>query len=170
MTGRQFEGLFSQSQLQNHMPKHPSHSDEQLDAEAEIIQKVSVQVGSDLRKKSLPVGSKQPIQIDGFSQNPPILCESYARIGELKPAQAQKVSADILKMLFAQEILGGDWRKILAFADQITAKPFLSDTWHRKVAEHFGIEVIVVQLDPATRKQILDAQKRQKMKNAEDTN
>ncbi len=149
------------------MPKHPSDSTAQQDAESEIVQKVGLKLNCYLKKKSISVGSKQPIQIDGFSESPKVLCEAYARIGELKPAQAQKLSADVLKMLFVEKKLGGHWRKVLAFADERTAQPFKAVSWHSKVVEEFGVEVMVVSLEPETRRLVLDAQKRQKMKNVE---
>jgi len=149
------------------MARHPSDSSDQLDAEIELIQKVAVRLGCFLKNKALSVGSKQPLQIDGYSESPRVLCEAYARIGVLKPAQSQKVSADILKMLFVEKKLGGQWKKVLAFADEITAKPFLSGSWHAKVVDLFGIEVMVVSLEPETRKNILEAQRRQNMKNVE---
>lgn len=150
------------------MAKHPSDSKAQQDAEIEIVQKVGLKLGCYLKKKSIPVRSKQPIQIDGFSESPRVLCEAYARIGELKPAQAQKASADVLKLLFVEKQLGGHWKKVLAFSDEKTAKPFLSGSWHSRVVQEFGIEVIIVSLEQETRKLVLEAQKRQQMKNVED--
>ena len=38
-------------------------------------------------------------QVDGYSSEPPILCEIYARVGEMKIAHHNKISKDILKML-----------------------------------------------------------------------
>ncbi len=149
------------------MAKHLSDSSAQQHAEVEIVQKIGLKLGCFLKNKSVLVGSKQPIQIDGFSDNPKILCEAYARIGELKAAQAQKVSADVLKLLFVEKKLGGQWKKVLAFADEKTAQPFKSGSWHSKVVEEFGVEVIVVSLEPETHKLVLDAQKRQRMKNVE---
>jgi len=72
-----------------------------------------------------------------------------------------------LKMLFVEKKLGGHWRKVLAFADERTAQLFKAVSWHSKVVEEFGVEVMVVSLEPETRRLVLDAQKRQKMKNVE---
>ena len=144
---------------------HPSDSSAQRKAEQELIQGLSTRIQVQLKAEHLNVGSRVPIQIDGFSLEHRVLAEAFARIGDLKPAQTQKVLSDILKMLFIEKFQGGSWRKILVFADDITARTIKSSSWVAKAVTAFGIEVEIVSLSKPTRENILQAQELQKMIN-----
>lgn len=152
------------------MPKiiHPSDSNPQQIAEHEIIQKVSLLYKVQLEKRKLSIGTKQMIEIDGFNETNKVLCEAFAHIGELKPAQKNKVMADILKMLLIEKIYGGDWKKIIAFADNKTAHLFQCATLYGKVVKTFGIDIQIVKLEPETCNKVQLAQKRQRMINADE--
>jgi hypothetical protein len=133
-----------------------------------MIQEIGKQINCALtQKKQIKVDNQKYLEIDGYSESAHILCEAYAHIGKLKGAQRQKVLTDAIKMLYAEKLLWGDWRKILLFADDNAAKSFESGTWYAMAMEKFGIEIRVVSFNKETRKIVLDAQNRQVMQNVD---
>jgi len=68
------------------MPDHPSNSAIQRAAQAEIPQKISHELGCQLFSAEIAVGTPKPLEIDGYCESPPILCEVYAHIGKLNGA------------------------------------------------------------------------------------
>ena len=147
------------------MQSNPSNSSVQLQAEVEMLQEIGKKIDCVLTKEPIQVDNHMPLEVDGVSKSEYILCEAYAHIGKLKGAQHQKVITDAMKMLYAERLLGGKWRKILLFADDTTAKSFESGTWYAEAIKEFEIEIRIVTLKDETRYKILEAQKRQVMQN-----
>jgi hypothetical protein len=143
------------------MSNHPSDSSVQAKAESKMLSKLQMQIDCSLSKKKIRVDKNLFLEVDGYSEDKRVLCEAYAHIGDVKGAQYQKVLTDTMKMLFAEKLLGGKWRKIYLFADKKAAKTFESGTWYAKAMSKFGIEVKVVALDDETRGLVLEAQKKQ---------
>jgi hypothetical protein len=140
---------------------HPSDSSEQQLAHNEILSLINKKYNLSLVSKKLIV-SEVLFQVDGYSEDPPIFCEIYSRIGSMKVAHYNKISKDILKMLLIEKLTGKQFRKIVAFADEETASPFMGgESWYAKLKEVFGIEVIIIQIPEELRNSILQAQKRQ---------
>lgn len=80
-------------------------------------------------------------QVDGYSDNPPILCEIYSRIGKMKVAQHNKISKDILKMLLKEKLSSKKFRKISAFTDEKVAQPILNgESWYTQLKICFNID------------------------------
>ena len=143
------------------MLRHPSDSSEQRDAEVALIAGLSKELGVPLQKRELDL-TTCVIQIDGYSENPPIMCEAWAHRGKPKGGQPHKVLTDAFKLLFADTVLGEIHRKILVFADEAARKPFGGDKWQAQCLKHFGFETYVVSL-PKKRLEMIDrAQKRQR--------
>ena len=142
------------------MLRHPSDSSEQRDAEVDLIAGLSKELGVPLRKRELDL-TACTIQIDGYSENPPIMCEAWAHRGKPKGGQPHKVLTDAFKLLFADTVLGKIYRKILVFADEAARKPFVEGKWQAQCLKHFGFETYVVSLPKGQLEKIKRAQERQ---------
>lgn len=138
--------------------KHPSDSTEQQKAEKKVLSLINKKYKLNLvSRKVLMDGTT--FQLDGYSENPPVLCEIYSHIGKLKPAQKNKINKDILKMLLIEKMKRKKFRKIIAFADEGAAKSFVSGvSWYSKIKDYFGIEIIVVNLSKSLKELLLKAQ------------
>jgi hypothetical protein len=90
---------------------------------------------------------------------------SYAHTGKLKGAQLHKVKGDILKLILLERKPGGEWRKILCFADDSAAATARGKSWIAEAVREFGIEVIVAPLPGALAERVATAQRRQRMVN-----
>ena len=140
---------------------HPSDSSEQRRAEVALIAGLSKELGVSLQKRELHL-TTCAIQIDGYSENPPIMCEAWAHRGKPKGGQPHKVLTDAFKLLFADTVLGKIHRKILVFADEAARKPFVEDKWQAQCLKHFGFETYVVSLPEEQLERIKKAQERQR--------
>ncbi len=143
------------------MLRHPSDSSEQRDAEVDLIAGLSKELGVPLQKRELDL-TTCAIQIDGYSENPPIMCEAWAHRGKPKGGQPHKVLTDAFKLLFADTVLGKIHRKILVFADEAARKPFVEHGWQAQCLKHFGFETYVVSLPKDQLERIEEAQERQR--------
>lgn len=141
--------------------RHPSDSSEQIQAQKEILSLINQEYHLSLTSKKILIDNTF-FQADGYSENPPVLCEIYAHIGKLKSAQTYKINKDILKLLLIEKMSGKQFRKIIAFADEDAAHLFsASESWYSKLKETFGIEIITIAIPAELRNTLLQAQKRQ---------
>lgn len=140
----------------------PGMSQEQQEAERWLIDCLSKQLGVCLAKKRLnPIG-KSWLELDGYSENPLIVCEAWAHVGPPKPAQKNKVMADALKLLYVKDFLQQNGRYILLFGDAQAASHFQHNSWNAKCLESYGIEVKIIRFTPERKDRLLKAQGRQK--------
>lgn len=141
--------------------KHPSDSSEQQQAHEVILSLINKKYNLNLVSKKLLLGEVL-FQVDGYSENPPIFCEIYSRVGEMKVAHYNKISKDILKMLLIEKLTGKQFRKIIAFADEETASPFLrGESWYSKVSDNFDIDIIIIDIPTDLKETLIAAQRRQ---------
>lgn len=144
---------------------HPSDSRVQREAEPIIIKRINNDLSLNLISKKIQIEGVK-FEFDGYSEDPPIICEVYSRIGELKSAQKYKVTKDILKMELFTRMEKRKFRKIFSFVDKVAAKSFQEGkSWVSKIKDVFECEVIVQEIPKSLRSKILSAQERQKMKN-----
>ncbi len=87
-------------------------------------------------------------------------------IGKPKKAQDNKIVNDILKMLLLEKIAGRQYRKIIVVCDEQEEKKLKGASALGESIRQFGVEVMYIQIDEKLRREILDAQERQKMTNA----
>jgi len=66
--------------------RHPSDSQEQQLAHKEILSLLNAKYQLNLESRKVLINDTL-FQVDGYSVNPPILCEIYSRIGKMKVAQ-----------------------------------------------------------------------------------
>jgi len=144
------------------MTEHPSNSECQREAEIEIVKQISKKVGTKLNHKEIQLNNDKKLEIDGYSEDPPVLCEVYSHIGKIRGAQYKKVLSDVLKMIFLERRLDKKFKKILAFTDKVAAVPFLEGTWFAECLKDFDIVIEVVSIRPALKRKILKSQKKQK--------
>lgn len=141
--------------------RHPSDSTEQQLAHKEILSLLNDKYQLNLESKKVLINDTL-FQVDGYSENPPILCEIYSRIGKMKVAQHNKIGKDILKMLLIEKMHNKTFRKIIAFADEEAAGPFKEgESWYSKLKDLFKIEIIIIDIPIQLRESLINAQKRQ---------
>ncbi len=143
------------------MAPHPSSSNEQQAAGIALVNALSDHLGIALESKVLQLGDDCTIQIDGYSDEPPVVCEAWAHIGKLRGSQPDKVMADAFKLLFCEKLLRKKFRKILLFADDNAKRYFSGVNWQAKCLREHNIEVIALRLPAALLNKIAKAQERQ---------
>jgi len=147
------------------MNEHPSSSTVQKEAEKELLKILGQKLKCVLEPHEIKVCEKSSVQIDGFSDKGRILCEVYAHIGSLRGGQPDKIAADILKLNLAENRKGGQWRKILLFADDMACKQLKGSSWLAVVCKESQIEIEVAEVSKEIREKITSAQRKQKMVN-----
>jgi len=146
--------------------KHLSDSSAQREAESHLIDCLNKNQTLKLVSQHCSLGNGVSVQLDGIDVDKKVICEVFAHIGKLKPAQSRKVTSDMLKLLLVAKNLHGNWRKFLCFADKDAAKDFQGDTWRSKAITDFGFEIFIAKLPPEKEEKIVAAQRQQNMANA----
>jgi hypothetical protein len=144
---------------------HVSDAQAQREAEAIMLTALARRLKLDIIRKDDRVGELKGLKPDAVDWTKRVIVEVYARIGKLKGAQPHKVKGDILKLVYLERILGGQWRKILCFADKTAASTALGKSWVSLAAKEFGVEVIVQNVPGSIRKKVQSAQHSQRMVN-----
>lgn len=90
-----------------------------------------------------------------------MLVEVFAHVGRSKSGQRHKIAHDMTKLLLAERLLGVPCRKVIAVIDE-AAVAHLRRGWDGDFAEHFGIEVRVVQGFGDRHEALRDVQARQR--------
>lgn len=147
------------------MPRHPSDSTEQRDAESVLLAGLSARIGVRLTPRSLRIGEAAQVSIDGCSEDLSVIAELYAHIGETKVGQRHKIARDILKLVAIEAERQGRCRKILGFADASAVRYLRGNSWLAAVVKTFDIEILVVELPHECRDRLQNAQSRQMMVN-----
>ena len=145
------------------MSSHKSDSTEQKTAESHLLRAIEEKLGLHfVVGETLGIG----VQPDGIDPKNKVVVEAYARIGELKGAQLNKVKADILKLAYIDKKLGSGWRKIRCFGSAEAAAFLLGSSWAAEAARIFGVEVHVEPLSNEQATLVKAAQTRQRMVNS----
>jgi hypothetical protein len=146
--------------------RHASDSKEQQLAEAQVLTGLNAQLQISMKPGRVDLSEEGGyVAVDGIDRANRTICEVYCRIGPLTPAQAHKVSSDILKLTLAAQSLGGTWRKLIAFIDRQALASVSGRSWRSLAAKQHGVEFLVVNLPADTLEGILAAQTRQIMVN-----
>ena len=148
------------------MTSHPSSSRAQQLAEVELVESVSDSIGVTLAPASLRIGSDATIQVDGYSETGRVICEAYVRMGQLKAGHKRKLTTDLFKLVLAERLLEGDWRKIVVVSGKESHIWLTGSSWQALAAQEFGIEVRRMELADKTEATVLAAQSDQRMTNA----
>ena len=143
------------------MSVHPSDSSEQRRAGEVLIQALSSQLGIQLKEKILAMSNDCLVEIDGYSENPPILCEAWVHYGKPRGAQYNKIMKDAFKMLFVEKDQGKKYKKILLFCDEDAQKLFTERSWQAQCLRLHDIETKIHSLPKERETRIKKVQKRQ---------
>ena len=150
--------------------EHNSSSHIQKKAEEWIFERVqerlNIQLANNLRVTLANNGSTY-IQPDFYSEDQGVVGEIFAHIGRPKKAQDNKIANDILKMLLLEKIRERQYRKIIVVCDEAENEKLHGKSALAESIRRFGIEIMYVKVDGTMRKEILQAQERQKMTNME---
>lgn len=135
-------------------------SSEQRQAEEWMIRALSEKLGVKLTKRKWSLEGGSWIELDGYFESPTILCEAWAHIGSPKSAQKHKVMTDAFKLLFVNELVKGNGKCILLFADTNAAAHFNGKTWMAQCLKEHNITVEVIELPLELKNEVLMAQRR----------
>lgn len=148
--------------MSSELPEVPAgDSAEQRRAETDVLNLLSRRIGVPLVPQKIALSEKTHVEVDGVSDDPPILAEVWAHQGPLRGGQPNKVMVDALKMLYVEAATGRPYRKIFCFTDEAARKPFLGRSWRAAALAHYGIELLVIQISDELRDLIIRAQTRQ---------
>ncbi len=139
----------------------PGDSIEQRQAEKWLLDALSRELEVKLTTRKFELDGASYIQLDGYCESPPVLCEAWSHIGPPKSGQKHKVMTDAFKLLFTNEIIGCNAQCILLFADRDAAEPFIHKSWMAQCIEKYGIKVRVIEFPPEIKAKVLKAQERQ---------
>lgn len=143
---------------------HQSDSAAQRDAEALIREKLAEALHVDLSPKTVTLGKRGTVVVDGASPDESVLVEIFARQGVLKGGQKQKVKGDALKLITLARARPGA-RLILAFGNEDAARFALEQSWVAEALRIWGVEVFAAELEAGVRSGLRAAQARQIMVN-----
>ena len=143
------------------MVSHPSASNEQQEAGVVLVSALADHLRIALDSKVLKFSDGCAVQIDGYSDDPPVLCEAWAHIGKPKGSQPDKVMSDLVKLLFCEERLGKKFRKILLFSDEVVSQHFSGNSWQAMCLRDHGIELMALPLPVDLLNKVSKAQERQ---------
>jgi hypothetical protein len=136
-------------------------SSAQRAAESVILAQASTVLGTSLKPRRLYLAEGVRIEVDGVSDDPPILCEVWAHQGPAKTAQTHKVLHDALKLFVAGRSMPTSPRLILVFAHPLAASRFTGRSWYAHALRDLSIEILVVDISDDLRAEIRAAQERQ---------
>lgn len=147
---------------------HKSSSHVQMQAENVLYQKVEGLLNIEFERNKriyLADNALTYMQPDFYSEEHRIIGEIFAHIGKPKKAQDNKIANDILKMLLLEKTTGKQYRKIIVVCDDTEKKKLQGQSVLAESIRQFNIEIMHVEVDGETQKQILAAQALQKMTN-----
>ncbi len=140
----------------------PSNSNSQTKAGEELIERLGEELHEPLTKKKMNIpGTECPLELDGVSDNKMVYAEAYARVGELKPAQEQKVATDILRLALVTRGKESETQRYLVFGDEEAANAVRGRKWLACACEVLGVEVRVFEFSKEKREELENAQKGQ---------
>ena len=148
---------------------HKSSSHVQVQVEEVIFHKVEELLSLKFEKNKkiyLADNAFTYMQPDFYSAENCVVGEIFAHIGKPKKAQDNKIANDILKMLLLDRVTGKKYRKIIVVCDEAQENKLKGLSALAESIRQFGIEIIKVDISDDLKKQITDAQERQKMINA----
>ena len=143
------------------MGVHPSSSSEQREGGMALIHALSSSLGVALKEKRLELGGGCTVEVDGYSDEPPILCEAWVHYGKPRGSQFDKIMTDGFKLVFIEKRKGKIYKKILLFCDEDAQKPFTGGSWQAQCLRDYGIGVEVYRLPKELEQRIKKARKRQ---------
>jgi hypothetical protein len=143
------------------MIESPGNSNEQRAAEKILLDLFAKKHGVLLTSRTIPLHERCRLELDGFCESPPIICEVWSHIDSPKQAQRSKVMKDALKLDYARRLLKNGTRCFLVFADNEAASPFIEKSWMSDCLKEYDISVEILDLPTEHRNSVIKAQARQ---------
>ena len=143
------------------MVSPPSSSSEQKEGGKALISALSSSLEVPLKEKRLKLGDACIVEVDGYSNEPPILCEAWVHYGTPRGSQFDKTMTDAFKLLFVEKRKGKVYKKILLFCDEDAQKPFTGASWQAQCLRDYGIGTEVNPLPKELELRVKRAQERQ---------
>lgn len=126
-----------------------------------MVALLSEQLGIALAPRRVAVADGARVELDAATEDHSVLVEAWAHQGPAKSAQRNKVLTDAFELIFTAKAIGRpDARLILLFSDEEATGRFRTG-WAKAALDSHGIEIVVVELSPETRRSIRDAQETQ---------
>ena len=139
----------------------PGNSGVQRNAESIMIAWLGFELSCNLQPRRIHIPNGGRLELDGFSEDPLIICEAWAHQGAPKSAQKFKVMNDGMKLIMARRVIGEDARAVLLFADEEAANHFRGHSWQATALAESRIEIMIATLADEVKAQIRNAQTRQ---------
>jgi hypothetical protein len=136
----------------------PGDSAVQRAAESAILRIAERTLQTRLQPRRLVLADGVRIEVDGVSDDPPILCEVWAHQGPAKAAQVHKVLHDALKLFVAGSAMQPSPRLVLISSDHAAAKRFQGKSWYAYALATLNVELHVVAIPQELRDAIMQAQ------------
>ena len=143
------------------MVDHPSSSSEQKEGGIALIHALSSSLGVALKEERLELGEGCTVEVDGYSNEPPILCEAWVHYGKPRGAQFDKIMTDAFKLVFIEKRKREMYRKILVFCDEDAREAFTGVGWQAQCLRDYGIETEIRRLPKELEQRVKKARKRQ---------
>ena len=144
------------------MVTHPSSSSEQKEGGRALIRALSSSLGvAIIKEQRLELGDGCTVEVDGYSDEPPILCEAWVHYGKPRGSQFDKIMTDAFKLVFIEKRKGKIYKKILLFCDEDARNPFTGGSWQAQCLRDYGIEAKVYRLPKELEQRVKKARKRQ---------
>lgn len=139
----------------------PGNSGVQRKAELLMIAWLGIELSCNLEPKRIHLPNGGRLELDGYSEDPFVICEAWAHQGPPKSAQKFKVMNDAMKLITARRVIGVHARAVLLFADEGAANHLRGRSWQATALAESHIEIMVANLEDEVRAQIRNAQIRQ---------
>jgi len=149
------------------MSNHPSNSRVQQEIGKEIVEAFFKKLEAPFAPEKdflleNTLGHKCKVKIDGYSKDPPILCEAWVNCEKPKGGQPSKIMKDALKLLFTEKCLRKKHRKVLLFCDEVPREYFTTrKSWQAECLQDYGIETEVCHLSEKQKQRLKEAKKLQ---------
>ncbi len=102
---------------------------------------------------------------DFYSENRKIIGEIHVHIGKLKSAQVDKISSDVLKMIFYEKVQNTEYKKYIAVCDEKEYKQLVGNSFIAVAMREFNVKVLRIKLDYECSELINNAMNRQNLMN-----
>jgi hypothetical protein len=142
-----------------------SDSSAQCEAEKALISGFNermAKVNAHIKKEKVFLSNNFCVEIDGYSENPPIACEAWAHFGKIKPGQRSKIMKDVVKLLLLEANRKKEFRKVIIFADMKVHNYFeFSNSWVSACLREFKFELSYIPLSEELIKRLVKTQEDQ---------
>lgn len=125
------------------MDAHPSDSQAWRTAEGSMLDWLSVNQDIELlRNHRILVDGKVTVELDGYSESPPLLCEAYGRLGYVAGTTLAKACQDAYKMTWVRDRCLPGARTILLVANaELERRLTTGRSWRAAMLHDSGVEV-----------------------------